>query len=83
MNMLIDKLLRRVICAGSLTLRFNPVYTRDNNNMGPCVSVGLEPVVRPISYVVEDQVVLVVGDSSAGFLFIAAVSVYAPCCVSC
>jgi len=54
MNMVIDKLLRRVIGIGCLALVSDLVDTRDDNNVGPCVSVGLEPVVRPISYVVKD-----------------------------
>lgn len=81
--MVIDKLLRRVIGIGCLALVSDLVDTRDDNNVGPCVSVGLEPVVRPISYVVKDWVVLALWDRSAGLLFIAAMSVYASCCVSC
>lgn len=79
--MLVSELLRLVIIASSLALGLDFLDTRDQNDRP--VFPGLELVVRPCLYIVENEFVFVVWDIPGGLLFDAAVSRYAAFRIGC
>ena len=79
--MLVNELLRLVIISSSLALGLDLLDTRDQNDRP--VFPGLELVVRPCFYIVEDKFVFVVWDIPGGLLFDAAVASYAAFRIGC
>lgn len=74
LNVLVNELLRVVVGSKGLVFGVDLLLAGDNDDLTAGVALGLEPVVGPILDVVKDQVVLVVGDGTAGLLFGGAVA---------